>query len=364
MTQPIYTVSDFVAVCNQILDVSLGLVHITGEISQLKISKNRWIYFDLKDDYSNVRFWGSIYTLPSPLEDGMKLIVRGVPQMHPKFGFSVTVQAIELVGKGTIKKAAHLLEAKLEKEGLFADDRKRQIAYPPQNIGLITSSEAAAYADFTKILAHRWPLARVSLIDVQVQGERAVGQIVQAINFFNEHSDLPDVIVITRGGGSLEDLQAFNTEHVTRAVALSRIPTLVAIGHETDLSLAERAADRRASTPSNAAELLVPDSQFELQKLNKYSLTLHDVIRIKVQNINRSLAETKLTIIENMKHRTKAEFETLNIRKQLTHALNPISVLDRGFAIVRQQDRIVTSAKNLSDGPFEIEFKDGKKQVQ
>ena len=189
----------------------------------------------------------------------MTVAVRGVPKLHPQYGFSVTVQAIKPTGEGSIKKAAALLEKKLRTEGLFDESRKRAIPYPPTHIGLITSGESAAFRDFTKILNARWGGVTVTLIDVQVQGDPAPAHIVSALKQFNTMPDPPEVLVVTRGGGSADDLQAFSTEQVTRAVAASRIPTVVAIGHEVDISLAELAADQRASTPSNAAELLVPD---------------------------------------------------------------------------------------------------------
>ncbi len=217
------------------------------------------MYFDLKDDESSVKFFGTVYALPGPLEDGMVVRVSGSPRLHPQYGFSVNYTNIQPVGEGSLRKAADLLAAKLEKEGLFAPERKRALPYPPGRVALITAGGSAAYADFVKILNARWRGVAVEHFDVLVQGEQAPGQIVSAIAAANALAAVPDVLVLTRGGGSAEDLAAFSTEPVVRAVAGSRVPTLVAIGHEVDFSLAELAADRRASTPSNAAELLTPD---------------------------------------------------------------------------------------------------------
>ena len=258
---PTFTVSDFVAVFNQTIEYAYPTVTITGELANFRVSKGKWVYFDLKDDTSSVRFFGTVYMLPGPLEDGMLLQVDGVPRLHPTFGFSITAQSLKPVGEGSLKKAAALLEAKLTKEGLFSDERKRAIPYPPKRIGLIASGESAAYADFMKILTGRWGGIEIVHVDSQVQGAAAPAQIIRALDLLNAHGEELEAIVITRGGGSADDLQAFNVEQVVRAVAASRVPTLVAIGHEVDTSLAERAADRRASTPSNAAELLVPDRQ-------------------------------------------------------------------------------------------------------
>ena len=261
------TVSEFVAVLNQTLEFAYPNVTVSGELANFRVSKNRWVYFDLKDEESSVKFFGTIYQLPGPLEDGMMLAVSGMPRLHPLYGFSVNVVSIRPVGEGSIKKAAKLLEAKLAGEGLFDLERKRPLPYPPTHIGLITSAESAAYRDFVKVLGARWGGIKISLIDVQVQGEVSPAQLVAAIEQFNQAAEPPEVLVVTRGGGSAEDLQAFSTEQVTRAVAASRIPTLVAIGHEVDISLAELAADQRASTPSNAAELLVPDRRAVLAGL-------------------------------------------------------------------------------------------------
>jgi exodeoxyribonuclease VII large subunit len=269
------SVSEFVDLVNQAYDIAFPSITIEGELANFRVSKNKWVYFDLKDEQASVKFFGTIYMLPGPLEDGMVLQVRGTPRMHPLYGFSVTAQAIRPVGEGAIKRASELLQAKLTAEGLFDLGRKRALPVIPERIGLIASRESAAYIDFMKIMNARWGGVEIQFIDVQVQGEVAPMQVVSALQQFNQLQSPPEVIVITRGGGSAEDLQAFSTEQVTRAVALSRIPTLVAIGHERDISLAELAADLRASTPSNAAELLVPDRQELLARLAELSRSMN-----------------------------------------------------------------------------------------
>mgnify|MGYP000100099152 CR=1 FL=1 len=152
MEEPVFSVSDFVAVVNQTLEFAYPSVLVQGELANFRVSKNRWVYFDLKDDYSSVKFFGTVYQMPGPLEDGMLVEVRGLPRLHPQYNFSVNVQSIRLVGEGSLKKAAALLKAKLAKEGLFDDERKRPLPYPPGKIGLIASSESAAYRDFIKII--------------------------------------------------------------------------------------------------------------------------------------------------------------------------------------------------------------------
>ncbi|HSW80228.1 MAG TPA: exodeoxyribonuclease VII large subunit [Candidatus Saccharimonadales bacterium] len=349
--QVVLSVSDFVALVNQTFEYAFNSIVITGELANFRISKNKWVYFDLKDEFASVRFFGTVYALPGPLEDGMLLEVRGSPRLHPQFGFSVTVQSMRPAGEGSIKKAANLLEAKLRQEGLFDDARKRMLPYPPATVGLVTSKESAAYADFVKILNQRWGGIGIQLIDVQVQGESAPEQIVRAIEQFNQSAIQPEVLVVIRGGGSADDLQAFSTEQVTRAVAASRIPTLVAIGHEVDVSLAELAADVRASTPSNAAEMLVPDRKDVLRALQLQAAELANITERVLRDHRESLVamfemSTKLTD-DNLQNARR----NLDHKKNLADILSPEAPLHRGYAIVRDTSgKIVSSGRKLQTG--------------
>lgn len=344
------SVSEFVALLNQTLEFAFSGVLITGEMANLRVSKNRWVYFDLKDENSTVKFFGTIYQLPGPLEDGMMIKVRGLPKLHNLYGFSVNIINIQLAGEGSIKRAAQLLEAKLKSEGLFEDSRKRPLMYPPSSIGLITSKQSAAYADFIKIINSRWRGIDINHIDVQVQGEVAPSQITTAIDQFNSIAEPPDVIIIIRGGGSPEDLAAFNTEQVTRAVAGSRVPTLVAIGHEIDLSLAELVADRRASTPSNAAELLVPDRQTVLKNLivSLQQLTLAGDIQLK--SVKKELMEYVLNLSESVDSQLSEYSRYLTNSSRILNILNPESILQRGYAIVRSKQEIIKYSRQLKSG--------------
>lgn len=357
----VLSVSDFVAVFNQTVEYAYPHVTIVGELANLRVSKNRWVYFDLKDESSSVKFFGTVYQLPGPLEDGLMVQVSGSPRLHPLYGFSVTIQSIQPVGEGSLKRAAALLEAKLRAEGLFDDSRKRPLPYPPRRIGLVASGESAAYHDFVKILNARWGGVEIELADVQVQGEASPGQLVAALEHFNTHEKPVDVIVMTRGGGSAEDLAAFSTEQVSRAVAASRVPTLVAIGHEVDVSLAELAADVRASTPSNAAELLTPDKQHELQRLGTIQKNLVDLVRqshearvARQEEIQVALNQAIVTILENRKME-------LGRQRQLLEALSPSAALRRGYAIVTSGGKTVRSVKRLKPGDeIAVRFHDGK----
>ncbi|HVV66592.1 MAG TPA: exodeoxyribonuclease VII large subunit [Candidatus Saccharimonadales bacterium] len=354
-------VSDFVAVLNQTLDYAYPDVVIMGELANLRVSKNRWVYFDLKDEISSVKFFGTVRQLPGPLEDGMLLRVRGAPRLHHQYGFSVNVINIQPAGEGSIRRASQLLQAKLAAEGLFDEARKRGLPYPPATVGLVTSKESAAYADFTKIMASRWQGVAITLIDVQVQGEAAPAQIVAALERFNELAEPPEVIVLIRGGGSPEDLAAFSTEPVARAVASSRVPTLAAIGHETDLSLAELAADKRASTPSNAAELLVPDRQAVLRQLHSDSLLLGRFAEAQIRGVRESLMGQAGLLGEQLELHLAGAARAVASDKQLLEALNPEAVLKRGYAIVRQNGKAVRSARRLSANDIvDVELTDGR----
>lgn len=357
------SVSEFVALLNQTLEYAYPSVVIHGELANLRVSKNRWLYFDLKDEDSTVKFFGTVYQLPGPLEDGMMLKVRGTPKLHSQFGFSVNVVSIQPMGEGTIKRAAELLQVKLSKEGLFDESRKRGLPYPPTRIGLITSKQSAGYADFIKILNARWQGVNIDFIDVQVQGEIAPAQIVKAIEQFNALAVPPEVLVIIRGGGSAEDLAAFSTELVTRAVAASRVPTLVAIGHEIDLSLAELAADRQASTPSNAAELLVPDRQTVIDQLSRLTDQLTQDIQRRIGSTRLEIANLAVEIDRQITLLIKQTNQDLSDDRRLLEAFNPQSILRRGYAVVRDSynkvlrktDRLQTSDivnVQLAEGKF------------
>ncbi len=356
----VLNVSDFVALVNQTFEYAYPNVTIRGELANFRVSKNRWVYFDLKDETATVRFFGTVFQLSGPLEDGMVLRVRGMPRLHPLYGFSVTVINIRPEGEGTIRRAAELLQVKLAAEGLFDTERKRPLPYPPTSIGLITSTESAAYADFMKILDARWRGTAITCADVQVQGEAAPQQIVAAIEYFNQLATPPEVLVLTRGGGSPEDLFAFSTEQVTRAVAASRVPTLVAIGHEIDISMAELAADQRASTPSNAAELLVPDRKNVERELQHLEHGLHESVLASLKTARQALSHCERDMQHSLDAILARSRDQLNSAEVLLHALDPRAVLQRGYAIVRKDHTLVRRQATVHAGDIvNIELADG-----
>lgn len=363
MEEMVFSPSEFVGVLNQTLDYAYPLVSIEGELANVRVSRGKWVYCDIKDDNASVKCFGTVLMLPGPVEEGMMVRITAVPRLHPLYNFSLNLQSMRAVGEGSIKRAADLLTKKLEKEGLFDEARKRRIPFAPQTIGLITSRESAAYHDFIKILNERWAGVRVIHHDVQVQGEQAVTDIVQAITRLNLLLE-PEVLVITRGGGSADDLSAFSTEQIVRAVATSRIPTLVAIGHEVDFSLAEMAADLRASTPSNAAQLLTPDKNQVRAQLKEQKRTMDEVLASQLQNSRALISET----IQSMRHLLEQCYviaeQTLTRQQDLLEALNPEAALSRGYAVIRNAQGVVRSVKQLKPRQaIEITLHDGGAQA-
>lgn len=345
-----YTPSTFIAVFNQSIEYSFNVVMIEGEISSFRIAKGRWVYFDIKDEEATLRCFGTVYMLPGPLEDGMLVRIVCAPRLHPQFNFSMNIQSIMPVGQGAIAKQAELLFRKLDAEGIFAPERKRPIVYPPERIALVTSSESAAYADFAKIMNARWPFANVDVYDVQVQGQSAAEQIKLAIESANSSGEEYDVLVLIRGGGSAEDLAAFNDERIIRAIAGSRIPSMVAIGHEVDESLSELASDMRASTPSNAAELLVPDQTVVQADLESLKANLFGSLRSVVFAQRELIHAERSALILNLQAALVLERQTITHAHSRLALLNPREVLKRGYGIVRKSGKTIKSGADLLRG--------------
>lgn len=330
---PKFTPTEFLAVVNQTLEYAYSGVVLEGEVSSFKVNQGKWVFFDLKDAESSIGCFMTLYQLRMPLEDGMKVLVRGVPKMTKWGKFSFTVQAIQPVGEGSLKKSFELLKAKLEKEGLFDPAKKRKMPENLSKIGVISSTQAAGYADFVKIINERWGGLKITTAHTQVQGLDAADQIIRAINYFNEHGDV-EIIAIIRGGGSADDLAVFNDEKLVRAIAASKIPVITGIGHEVDESLADLAADIRASTPSNVAQMLTKDRQAEIAKLKTMIDRTKQVI---IQNINNALRENSDKLLNILREiTTKISNYELNIAQKikLLEALNPEKVLKQGYAIL------------------------------
>jgi exodeoxyribonuclease VII large subunit len=328
-------VSDFIALTNQTLEYAYPTVEVEGEVASFKVNQGKYVFFDLKDEGASVGCFMTVWQLRVPIEDGMKVIVTATPKLTQWGKFSLTVRAIRPSGEGSLKKSFELLRAKLEKEGLFAVERKRSLPQLPKHVAVISSTQAAGYADFVKILNDRWGGLQVDVGHVQVQGADAPDQMIRALKYFNSLEVLPEVIVIIRGGGSADDLSAFNDELLVREIAGSRVPTLVGVGHEVDISLADMVADVRAATPSNAAQILVPDKQEIIRSSQQQ-------VRSLLPHIERVIAEGRAELARQLErvlwridsHYVQYADSFTNLRRVLRE-LDPSKVLQRGYALVR-----------------------------
>ena len=330
----IYSVSDFVEISNDIFEKSFPTVLIEGEISSFKVNQGKFVFFDLKDKKSSLGCFMTVWQMRFPLEDGMKVIAEVRPKLTNWGRFSLTVEKITPKGEGSLKKSFEILKEKLSREGLFSDERKRQIPRNPQKIAVISSIQAAGYADFIKIINERWGGLKIRVAHTQVQGAVAADQIIRAIDFLNSQSDLPEIIVIIRGGGSTDDLAVFNDEKLVRAVANSRIPIITGIGHEIDESLCDLAADFAASTPSNVAQILTSDKDDEMRYLHSRILRTKETILLKINDLkienHKKINEIKhisLNKIFEQKREVKA-------KKRILESNNPQNILSKGYAFV------------------------------
>ena len=328
------SVSDFVGLVNQTFDYAMPSVVIVGEVSGFSIRQGKWVRFKLKDEQSSVDFFGSIYQMTTPLEDGMIVAVQGRPRLSDKWGFSVSMQSVQAVGEGSIKRSFELLKKKLEAEGLFDESRKRLLPELPTHIGVISSTEAAGYVDFTKILNARWGGMKVEVARTLVQGVRAPGQIIRAIDYFNKLGEPPEVLVIVRGGGDADDLAAFNDEALVRAVASSRIPTLVGVGHEIDTTLADLVADVRAATPSNAAQILVPDRRELIERAWNIVRAIVPKMERRHNEYEREIGDMLAAAEQVVANRLVSYKDELQYTLKLLAQYNPQTVIARGYALV------------------------------
>ena len=329
------SVSEFISLTNQIFEGAYPSVEIEGEVASFKVNQNKFVFFDIKDNESSLGCFMMVFALRMPIEDGMKVIVKAVPKLTKWGKFSLTVQQIRPSGEGSLKKSFDLLKAKLEKEGLFATDRKRQLPRIPKRIAIVSSVQSAGYADFIKILNERWAGLEAVVAHVQVQGDVAPDQMIRALEYINQEEKLPDVIVLIRGGGSADDLSAFNDERLVRAVAASRVPILTGIGHEIDESLCDLAADVRAATPSNAAQVLTPDKR-EIHAEARQALSS---IIINIENTANAIKrESQFQLsrsLSRIEYRYSILQHNLESKRQLLSAYDPRNALQRGYAIVR-----------------------------
>lgn len=369
-------------------DGSLQFVLVTGEISNLTVhQRSGHIYLSLKDSnsvISAVMFAGNARRLKFRLENGMKVICRGrISVYEPSGRYQLYIEDMQPDGVGALTLAFEQLKKSLAQKGLFENAHKKPLPKFPKTIGVITSPTGAAVQDITNIIRRRFPSADIVLAPVLVQGESAPEQLVRAVNKFSA-SKIADVVIIGRGGGSAEDLWAFNDEQLAYAVYNCETPIISGVGHETDFTVCDFVADVRASTPSAAAELAVPDRQELMSyyfKQKQYISAMLDrkiktaQLRLENQQRRMSASSPKLKA-EQLEKQLSAKSEKLTrfmnvyisdkenkliAAKGKLDGLNPLNVLNRGYAIAEKDEKIITSSKQLKDGDdFTVILSDGK----
>ncbi|MDN5275959.1 MAG: exodeoxyribonuclease large subunit [Candidatus Saccharibacteria bacterium] len=353
------SVSQFIDLTNQTLEYAFGSLEVEGEVSSFKVNQGKYVFFDLKDASGSIGCFMTVWQLRVPIEDGMKVIVEASPKLTNWGKFSLTVRTVRPSGEGALKKSFELLKAKLEAEGLFAVERKRPLPAIPNHVAVISSTDAAGYADFIKILNDRWGGVSVEVAHVQVQGAAAPDQIIRALQHFNTLETLPEVIVIVRGGGSADDLAVFNDEQLVRAIAGSRVPTLVGVGHEVDVTLADLAADVRAATPSNAAQLLVPDRHDIGRQVRATTTRLIPRMLQIIDEAKRRVGQTIVRMFETIEDKVEVVERSVEMQRHLLAQFNPETVLARGYALMRGETTLgATIEVELSRVILKAEVKD------
>lgn len=385
----VYSVSQINGYLKELFDgdQNLTAVFVRGEISNYKAYPSGHHYFSLKDEGGTIRcvmFRREAEQLRFRPQNGLNVIVFGRISVFPRDGqYQLYCSKMTPDGVGDLHLAFEQLKEKLYKAGLFEAEHKKKIPEYPQRILLVTSPAGAAVRDMLRILRTRWPLAEIAIIPVRVQGEEAAGEIAGAIRWANLN-DSADVIITGRGGGSAEDLWAFNEEIVARAIFESNIPVISAVGHEPDVTISDFVADLRAATPSNAAELVVPDQNEIRTNLNQLSIRMHKAIahsvserRAVLQRLSSSrvlaapdnyLQDRRMLLDYQQKRLVAGMNQTMGkYQKQIStiaaslDALSPLKVLGRGYSIARLDDgSVIGSVKHVTPGvQFTLRVSDG-----
>ncbi|MCM8796340.1 MAG: exodeoxyribonuclease VII large subunit [Candidatus Omnitrophica bacterium] len=381
-TRHVYTVSEITQEIKIILESGFAQVWVEGEVSNYREHPSGHLYFSLKDKTAVLS--AAIFNYRSKgikfkIENGLKVVCFGRIDVYPPHGgYKMVVEKIEPQGIGSLQLALEQLKQKLEKEGLFAIENKRPLPYLPSKIGIITSLSGAAIKDILKVLDRRFADIHVIIHPAQVQGETAKFEIAQAINQVNRFNEtLPakqriEALIVGRGGGSAEDLWAFNEEIVARAIYHSKIPVISAVGHERDVTIADLVADKRAATPSQAAELIVPEKEEIRQEINDYINRLYSAISHILQLWQSRLEanEKKLSLLNPLSLLIQHKARILDLARQIyiraehflklkearfkaaaekLSSLSPLNILSRGYSITfRAEDgAIIKEAKEL-----------------
>jgi len=385
------SVSDITQQIKQLLESSFRDVLVEGEISNVNQSRNGHYYFTVKDDNAQLPcvIWRSTAERQGvKLSDGQQVVLGGDIQVYAPHGrYQMIVSLVQQAGIGRLQQKFEELKEKLQKEGLFDDVHKKALPSFPTHIGVITSSTGAAFHDIRSTFEQRWPLATLYLHHASVQGLNSAGELVDAIQAMQQQPDI-DVLIIGRGGGSLEDLWPFNEEKVARAIFECTIPVISAVGHEVDFSISDFVADSRAATPTQAAMIAAPDindlrmqiddyttgiESFLKTKIDKYKEYVyrlghsHALLKVRDKLVNQKNRVTSLH--EKMQHRQQALF--MNRRSSLNDLIyqlekyNPNEPLERGFARVWQDKKWVRSKSSFDKKrKTKIEWSDGKIDIQ
>lgn len=376
MQSHILTVTSLTRQIKNLIEGSFPDVWVEGEISNLTIPQSGHAYFTLKDDQSQIRavlFRSSQKNLKFTLEHGMQVLCRGrVSVYEPRGEYQLVLDYVEPKGLGALQRAFEELKARLEKEGLFDLDRKKPLPMLPRRIGVVTSPTGAAVRDILRVIRRRHPRMEILIYPVPVQGPEAAPAIVEAIGYFNRTCEA-DVLIVGRGGGSLEDLWAFNEESVARAVFASRIPVISAVGHETDYTIADFVADLRAPTPSAAAEM-VAESEQNLREsietlerrlssalrsgLDRRRAALNSAIRLlgdparRIQQQVQRIDELARRMAVGLRHAVRRDRARLTMLSGALDHLNPLGILSRGYSVTRKmpEGMIVKDASELRTG--------------
>ncbi len=392
-TPKVYSIGELNNYVKNILDSNENLnnILITGEISNYKPHYSGHLYMTVKDESASVKavmFKGNALKLRFTPENGMKVLILGTVSLFPRDGsYQLYINSMQPDGLGALSVAFEQLKKRLSEEGLFSPEYKKKIPEFPQKIGVITSETGAAIQDIFNVLKRRYPVAEVVVRPAQVQGEGAALDIAKAINEFNQLSGA-DVLIVGRGGGSIEDLWAFNEEIVARAVFNSKIPIISAVGHETDYTICDFVSDLRAATPSAAAEIATPDIRelqgellgFKQQMLsltrsrldyerNRLSLIEKSgALKDPVQKLNENrenlvyLSEKLTSFATDKVNKEKLKFSALTGKLDV---LSPLGVISRGYALASVDGKIIKSVKDIKENDvLDVKLSDGELKTQ
>lgn len=351
-----YSVTTLTAAMKGLLEKNFFRIYVEGEISGFKRYPSGHVYFTLKDDGAQLSavMFSSYFErckVKAALKDGAKVLLYATASMYPQRGScQLNVLAAKLVGLGDLMQKYLELKTKLGAEGLFEPSRKKPLPKLPRKIGLVTSEAGAVIHDMCNVLTRRFPALEIRLFPCLVQGVGAAESIIRGIEYFNTEY-ITDLLIVARGGGSFEDLFCFNDEALVRAVAASNVPTISAVGHETDYTLCDFAADKRAGTPSIAAEMAVPVLTELEERLTSARLRMVAALRAKGEGFAQHVDQLSFELVRALKHALSLSEARLNTVVRSHLLLSPYSVLDRGYSITTQADgSVVKNSSTLKNG--------------